>query len=408
MPEPTAYYNDIDPHACETLRRLIAEGLIAPGDVDGRSIADIQPADLAGYTQVHLFAGLGGWSLALRLAGWPDDRPVWTASCPCQPFSVAGKQQGADDERHLWPEALRLICECRPLVAIGEQVSGAGGFEWLTGILADLESELYRVGASRLPACSVGAPHQRQRLWWVADRMADANKGERGWIADGEGCQPHRQTAGRQQSDSEPERGGAASGVADADGGGQSISPKLDGKAKQDSTNGDLRRRHAGGRRQQSSGMGNADDPRPQGRRRDAGEHADQRAAGPASEPRGMGDAASNGRREERADARRRDARSRAQGREQRSGDDSANDWGDHWIACADGRHRRIPSPVLESGLQPLVAVGTVRGRVAALRLAGNAIVPAVGALFVRAYMASQWGERVRVEVDGRREGGAS
>ena len=89
-----AYYNENDPKAATWLRELIRNGYIANGDVDERSIEDILPNDLAGYTQCHFFAGIGGWSYALRLAGWPDDRAVWTGSCPCQPFSTAGKGGG--------------------------------------------------------------------------------------------------------------------------------------------------------------------------------------------------------------------------------------------------------------------------------------------------------------------------
>ena len=164
-----AYYNEIDPCSAEWLRELIKAGHIAPGDVDTRSIADVEAVDLIGYTQHHFFAGIGGWSYALRLAGWPDDRPVWTGSCPCQPFSASGKRKGKHDERHLWPEFYRLIKECRPDTVFGEQVAAAIGLDWLDHVSDDLEAIDYACGAVVLPACSVGAPHIRQRLWFVAD-----------------------------------------------------------------------------------------------------------------------------------------------------------------------------------------------------------------------------------------------
>lgn len=163
-----SYYNEHDAKAAAWLRQLIADGQIAPGDVDERSITDVQPADLVGYTQCHFFAGIGGWSYALRLAGWPDDRPVWTGSCPCQPFSSAGKQRGTADERHLWPVWYRLIRECRPHVVFGEQVESAIAHGWLDLVCDDMEREGYAVGSVGLPAASVGAPHIRHRLWFVA------------------------------------------------------------------------------------------------------------------------------------------------------------------------------------------------------------------------------------------------
>ena len=163
------YYNDNDPKAAAWLRELIKQNLIPAGDVDERSIEDVTKSDLKGYTQCHFFAGIGGWSEALRLAGWPADRPVWTGSCPCQPFSSAGKRQGEKDKRHLWPEFFRLIRECKPNVIFGEQVERAIGMGWLDRVFADLEVEGYACGAAVLGAHSVGAPHIRQRLYWVAD-----------------------------------------------------------------------------------------------------------------------------------------------------------------------------------------------------------------------------------------------
>ena len=178
----TAYYNEIDPFAAAWLRQLIKHGHIAPGDVDERSITDVRAHDLAGYRQVHFFAGIGGWSLAARLAGIPDDYPLWTGSAPCQPFSSAGKQRGTDDERHLWPAMLNLIAERRPTVVAGEQVASRLGLDWLASVRADLEGEGYAVGAADLCAASVGAPHIRQRLYWGGVRVADGNSaGPQGW-----------------------------------------------------------------------------------------------------------------------------------------------------------------------------------------------------------------------------------
>ena len=165
----TAYYNEIDPYAAQWLRNLISAGHIAPGDVDERSIEDVRPDDIRGYTQCHFFAGIGVWSHALRNAGWSDDRPVWTGSCPCQPFSQAGKGVGFADERHLWPAFHWLIEQCGPPVVFGEQVASKDGLTWLDLVQTDLEAAGYAVGAADLCAAGVGAPHIRQRLFWVAD-----------------------------------------------------------------------------------------------------------------------------------------------------------------------------------------------------------------------------------------------
>jgi DNA (cytosine-5)-methyltransferase 1 len=165
------YYNEIDPYAAQWLRNLIEAGHIAPGEVDTRSIVDVRPDDLRGFTQCHFFAGLGGWSHAARLAGWPDDQPIWTGSCPCQPFSAAGQRKGVGDDRHLWPVFFGLIAAVRPRVVMGEQVASKDGLAWLDTVYADLEGAGYAVRAADLCAAGVGAPHIRQRLWFMADAM---------------------------------------------------------------------------------------------------------------------------------------------------------------------------------------------------------------------------------------------
>jgi DNA (cytosine-5)-methyltransferase 1 len=157
------YFNEFDSYPADWLRNLFPRAT-----VDARSIVDLQPSDVSGYARAHFFAGIGGWEYALSLAGWPQDRDVWTGSCPCQPFSAAGKGKGEADERHLWPEFRRLIAECRPPVVFGEQVASRLGREWLAGVRADLEALGYAVGAADLCAAGVGAPHLRQRLYWVA------------------------------------------------------------------------------------------------------------------------------------------------------------------------------------------------------------------------------------------------
>ena len=169
-------YTDIDPFCCRWLENLVSVGLLPKGDVRECSISEIEPSDLKGYTQCHFFCGIGGWPYALTLAGWGADRPVWTGSCPCQPLSVAGLGKGAEDERHLWPEFARLICECRPPAVFGEQVASSLGREWLAGIRLDLEAMGYAVGAADLCAASVGAPHIRSRLFWVANSSSFRHK----------------------------------------------------------------------------------------------------------------------------------------------------------------------------------------------------------------------------------------
>ena len=303
-----------DPFAAAWLRNLFPEAT-----VDERDIRELASADLVGHRRVHLFAGIGGWEYALRLADWPADRPIWTGSCPCQPFSSAGKRKGEADERHLWPEMRRLISECRPAEVLGEQVASADGRRWLAGVRADLEALGYGVGAADISAAGVGAPHIRQRLWWVADAQRDTGDARR--LADESGEGAGAPTAG---SRAEFGRRGLLGGrLANTDGGlagdrglqsgGQHGQQQEDGRA---------------GER-----LGDADHARPQGRRIDAGEHADQRSPWQAGE----------------------------------------------LLQCADGKARRV-----EPGIFPL-AHG-VSARVGTLRGAGNAIVPQVAAEFIQAY----------------------
>ncbi|HEC8588501.1 TPA: DNA cytosine methyltransferase [Salmonella enterica subsp. enterica serovar Senftenberg] len=168
-----AYYNEIDSYAAQWLRNLIAGGHIAPGEVDERSIEDVTPDDLRGFTQCHFFAGIGVWSHSLRLAGWPDDKPVWTGSCPCQPFSAAGKGDGFADERHLWPAFFHLISECRPQHVFGEQVAAGNANVWFDLVQADLEGMGYAFGLVPFTSAGIGAPHIRDRAYWVAHASSE-------------------------------------------------------------------------------------------------------------------------------------------------------------------------------------------------------------------------------------------
>jgi DNA (cytosine-5)-methyltransferase 1 len=238
------YYNENDPKAAAWLRELIAQGHIPAGTVDNRSIEDVTPDELHEFDQCHFFAGIGGWPYAFRLAGWPDDRPVWTGSCPCQPFSCAGKQRGTDDARHLWPVWFRLIEKRRPAICFGEQVASPIALQWLDGVFADLEGAGYACAASDLCAAGVGAPHPRQRIYWLAD--ADRNGTERsgsefkldangpvGRLADASFSGPlpaslsglHRKKESARARNGKSERRSPISGLADA------CEPRLEGFA---------------------------------------------------------------------------------------------------------------------------------------------------------------------------------
>lgn len=407
-----AYYNEIDPFAAAWLRNLIAEGLIAPGDVDERSIEDVQADDLEGYEQCHFFAGIGIWSLALRLAGWPDDRPVWTGSCPCPPFSAAGKRQKcpccesrllvwcprrtgyaicADcdhawlaDARHLWPEMWRLIAIRRPARVFGEQVASSEGLVWLAGVRGSLEICGYAVGASDIPVAGCGAPHIRQRLFWVAD--ADGwQPGEAGALQPGG---EHRQ---------QPQDGSADVGMGNAEGQGPQ------GQRRQRRAPNEGRGRFAGpamqaGRPGAGEGNHGLADPehalgRPLGI---AGEDGLDGPHGGREEAHGEPGACGEVRRLADSDGERRDGEQvRVQpGEPRRQGAQAAGCGGDLWlsiaITCDDGKVRRVPCDEegrIEPALFPLADAGTVRNRVGLLRGSGNAISPFPAAEFIAVTM---------------------
>lgn len=348
------FYNDIDPKCCAWTQELINAGLIPPGDVVCKSILDIKPHELEPYTQVHLFCGIAGWPYALRLAGWPDDRPIITASAPCQPLSCAGKRKGHADERHLWPALYALISECRFPVCIGEQTSGPDGREWLSGVRADLEGTGYAVGCADLCAASVSAPHIRQRLYWCAVRLADCASRGLGIDGSAPGQPGHA------------DQRGEVEWLADAE-------PQHDGSRE----------------------------PRP-GRRR---ESPDDGAGG------GLGHASSNG-------GATRISRPFSRNEGNPGEPDDAGDqqpfWSNsRWHACRDGKARRVPAsrglqsvasrfPDLVAALRDAgcaeaeirqacdlfpLAQEKITGRVMLLRGAGNAIVAPVAAEFVKAVM---------------------
>lgn len=341
--KPLAYYNEIDPFAAQWLRELIARGLIAQGDVDERSIRDVQPEDIRGYTQCHWFAGIGGWSHALRLAGWPDDRPVWTGSCPCQSFSAAGKQLGFSDERHLWPEWFRLIHECQPSVIISEQVAAAIRMGWLDLVQTDLEGKGYAVGKAVLGACSVGAPHIRQRLYFVAHAE-------------------HAERWAEHQEHSDPYRGHGFGRSGNAGIMGNAFQSGLEGH----SWHGD---------------HGNE----PGRKREDAA-----RPVAETGEPGGMADSERDGLHRTGRDEAEPSRNGENSGLSLGSGEGLCGTnrtsplngpWRDaDWLLCRDGKWRPV-----ESGTFPLVTGTTAR--VGRLRGYGNAIVPQVAAEFIMAYL---------------------
>ncbi len=378
------YYNENDPKAAAWLRELIRAGLIAPGEVDERSICDVRPADLAGFRQCHFFAGVGGWSYALRLAGWPDDEPVWTGSCPCQPFSGAGKRLGRKDSRHLWPAFRRLIHRCAPPIVFGEQVASKDGRLWLAGVFRNLETMGYAPAGADLCAAGVSAPHIRQRLFWVAESSSIEREG---------GAMFHDEHEARDTFAGD--RGGAGRmGDATGRGRGECRNETREGSGGHSERTGGA---GLGAERQQPSGeqRQQSEDNRPLrlanvrcAGREERGEHqgTDERAAVERSGfVGGVGNASHAERRTVDGhiedvihgnDLRWQEAHGQPGASSEIRGPWSNFDI----LPCRDGKARRV-----EAGTFPL-AHG-VPGRVGLLRGYGNAIVPQVAAEFVRAFL---------------------
>lgn len=334
-----AFYNEIDAECCARLSNLMDAGLITPGKIDDRSISNIRPDELVGFDRAHFFAGIGGWELAINLANWPDDRPVWTGSCPCQPFSIAGAGAGFDDERHLWPDWFWLISQCRPGIIFGEQVESPDARVWLDLVSADLEGCDYACGPLVFPSAGVGAPNIRHRLWWVANRMANAS-------GSGRDHQPGiigEPAAARKFILSEPDDCGRVGRLADPESG------RRREHGHERST--DRSRQDAG----QSADCGEG----AHGRLGDAGD-----ARLPHPEPSFLHGKIGHNQR----------------GATEQSGG-PRHPWRElEWLQCTDGKLRPT-----QPGLFPLAP--RLPGDVARLRGAGNAINPIAAAEVIRAYM---------------------
>ena len=350
------YVNEIDPYCAQWLQNLMDAGVLPAGHIDTRSIEDVTPNDLIGYTQCHFFAGLGGWIYALDLAGWPRDRPVWTGSCPCQPFSAAGKGAGFADERHLWPAWQHLIAQRKPATVFGEQVASKAVDGWIDLVHADMEGLGYAFGSVPFPSAGVGAPHIRDRLYWAAD---SEGAGKLGVIRDagGESAVELRPQQERVKYDCGGWLGGVGHAGYDHDAGQEPTpgagQPQADRPADQ-----------PGGSGVSPSGLGHA--------------------IGATSEriARGFLGAQAEVDRARRGDGRvveRSEHASAGMGSELAGATNGF--WRDaDWLGCRDGKWRPV-----EPGTFPL-AHG-VPGRVGRLRAYGNAINPHQAAEFVAAFM---------------------
>lgn len=409
--EARAYYNEIDRDAVHVLRSLIADGLIADGDVDDRSIVDVRPSDLVGYTQCHFFAGAGVWSVAARLAGWPDDRPLWTGSCPCQPFSAAGRGLGTDDPRHLWPDFFRLIRAGRPPVVMGEQVAGAPGYGWFDGVRADLAGEGFASRTVDIPVCAVDGPHIRQRLYWITVANGHHHSETRGAckLPQEASCDrpepPHgadRHLGGsddRSMGNAE-RRGRDGAGLSDVSGQEVSLVTRADGRASV-RTEGNLAippgvsRKGLGqtgarsGRRELPSGGHDRDGSVVDASRFGRGEGRAEpelrsgRAAFAVADASGVTQGDAFGSRLEGQRGHGDDGRGWPEAPRPVASTDGRNGsaWsGAEWLLCHDGKARRT-----EPGIRLLV--DGMAGRVPAWRLAGNSISPVLAAEVIGAFL---------------------
>lgn len=377
--KPFHYYNEWDAKTAAWLRELIRRGHLPDGIVDERSITEVAPEDLRGFRQWHFFAGIGGWPLALKLAGWPAYAPVCTGSPPCQPFSVAGKRGGRDDSRHLAPAFLDLIAELRPPAIFGEQVSAAIKELWLDALFVELEDEGYTCASAVLPACSVGAPHKRDRLFFGAIDLADLvsdglERRLRGW-ADKE-WQIIRRPAGR---------GGAAGDLSNAEHL-QRSQPMSGLRAGGMVPGGRDEEAHPPAGHRGDGGLANGDDDRQQSGTRGGGR------SGPSGS---VDDAGRRGSSRQLPDTADRTGLTGIEGAvigELSGGygevyacsglpDQDHGAWSNaDWLLCRDGNFRPV-----ESGTFPLA--NGVPARVVRLRGYGNAIVPQVAAQFIRNFM---------------------
>ncbi|HID5294978.1 DNA cytosine methyltransferase [Klebsiella pneumoniae] len=386
---PSAYYNEIDPFAAQWLRNLIAAGHIAPGEVDERSIEDVTPDDLRGFTQCHFFAGIGVWSHSLRLAGWPDDRPVWTGSCPCQPFSPAGKGDGFADERHLWPAFNHLISERRPQHVFGEQVAAGNANVWFDLVQADQEGMGYAFGLVPFTSAGIGAPHIRERAYWVAnaDSVISDRRGNLrapGWDEYSDSGDDVRLADSNHDRQQPGQRGW---------GGGKCAEQGIDI-----------------GRSRQNGGMGNANVARLEGLGGNDGAAGREGATGPAASP-GVHDGMANttGQLHHECNdganefGRSRDAEQNRLGGEPVRALEVNGFWRDaDWLFCRDGKWRPVEPgtfPLVDGAaarlgrVEPGVARVASSNRVGRLKGYGNAINAQAAAAFIRAYMGVQDGQ---------------